>query len=90
LLAIHPLPRSIFNILKKTIMKRLLLATSVCVGLFAFTKAGASHHQGMLVRDSYNYDDTTHKPKPDSSKMMVFLSDTTHKPKPDSGSMAKN
>ena len=70
-------------------MKRFLLVASACVGLFAFTRSGSMRDQGRVTGDSSSYtlNDTTHKPKPDSSGLMVFVNDTTHKPKPDSSSL---
>lgn len=64
-------------------MKRVLLATSVCVGLFAFTRVGTTHAQ----RVGYAYDshDTTPKPKPDSPHLFVYDRFDTSGHKPDSG-----
>ena len=72
-------------------MKQILFAASACIGLFAFTTAGGSRHHITTVKDTYTLTDTTHKPKPDSVRVLAFQEvqmDTTKKPKPDSLTIA--
>jgi hypothetical protein len=68
-------------------MKQILFAASACIGLFAFTTVGGSLNHHPMAKGSVVLTDTTHKPKPDSARVLAFQEaqmDTTKKPKPDS------
>ncbi len=72
-------------------MKRVILASGICLGLFAMARLTSENHSAA---GNYSYrtndlirTDTGSKPKPDTTKRsaaFAYLRDTTKKPKPDS------